>query len=250
MSCYDSEALCNRSPLLRPHIVTITGAGISAESGLKTFRDSDGLWEGYNVQEVATPEAWERNPLLVQRFYNERRKSVRRAKPNPGHFALAELELSVRVSVITQNIDDLHERAGSTSVTHLHGEILYSRSSVDPDLVYPVQGDDIEMGEKCEKGSQLRPHIVWFGEAVPKMEEGISLCSTADILLIVGTSLVVYPAASLVQYVPKECPIFIVDPVIPEQFFQHSSRVRWVPEKASVGVPLAIEMILSELGRE
>src|SRR6201996_8569853 len=151
-------------------LVVLTGAGISAESGLKTFRDSDGLWEGYDIEEVATPEAWRRNPVLVQQFYNERRKSVLEAKPNPAHYALAKLEEKYKVTIITQNIDDLHERAGSTNVVHLHGIITKSQSSKKPTLTYPINGWELKMGELCQLGSQLRPHVVWFGEMVPMIE--------------------------------------------------------------------------------
>jgi NAD-dependent deacetylase len=195
-------------------LVVLTGAGISAESGLKTFRDSDGLWEGYDIQEVATATAWKRNPALVQEFYNMRRKNVKEAKPNKAHFALAELEKDFDVHIITQNIDDLHERAGSKNIIHLHGEILKMRSEKNESLIYPIE-DDIKMGDKSEDDAQLRPHIVWFEEAVPMMEEAIRIVKQAEIFLIVGTSLVVYPAAGLVNYAPWEIPKFIVDKKIP-----------------------------------
>lgn len=181
----------------KKHIVVFTGAGVSAESGLKTFRDSDGLWENYRIEEVATPEAWERNPKLVLEFYNMRRKQCMEAQPNKAHQLIAELEKYYNVSVITQNIDDLHERAGSTNVLHLHGEIMKVRSSVDDNLIYPIKKWNLELGEKCEKGSQLRPHIVWFGEPVPMMEKAIEIVQTADVFIVVGSSLVVYPAAGL-----------------------------------------------------
>lgn len=195
-------------------LVVLTGAGISAESGLKTFRDSDGLWEGYDINEVATATAWRKNPALVLEFYNLRRKSVREAKPNTAHYALAELENDFDVTIITQNIDDLHERAGSTSVIHLHGEILKMRSEKNEHLIYPIL-DEIKPGDTAEDGHQLRPHIVWFEEAVPMMEEAMEIAKTADLFLIVGTSLVVYPAASLVHYVPLDIPKFIVDKKVP-----------------------------------
>lgn len=196
-------------------LIVLTGAGISAESGLKTFRDSDGLWEGYDINEVATATAWRRNPALVLEFYNARRRSVRDAKPNAAHYALAALEKDFNVIIITQNIDDLHERAGSTSVIHLHGEILKMRSEKNEHLIYPIV-DEIKPGDKAEDGHQLRPHIVWFEEAVPMMEVAMEIASTADLFLIVGTSLVVYPAASLVHYVPLDIPKFIVDKKLPE----------------------------------
>ena len=196
-------------------LVVFTGAGISAESGLKTFRDSDGLWEGYDINEVATATAWRRNPALVQEFYNMRRRNVKEAQPNPAHYALANLENDFDVAIITQNIDDLHERAGSTMVLHLHGEIFKIRSEKNEKLVYTTH-DDIKMGDLAEDGAQLRPHIVWFEEPVPKMEEAIMIAKNADLFLIVGTSLVVYPAAGLVNYVPWQIPKFIVDKNIPD----------------------------------
>jgi len=195
-------------------LVVLTGAGISAESGLKTFRDSDGLWEGYDINEVATATAWRRNPALVLEFYNMRRKNVKEAKPNAAHDALAELENDFDVTIITQNIDDLHERAGSTNIVHLHGEILKMRSEKDESLIYPIH-DTIQLGDKAADGAQLRPHIVWFEEPVPMIEEAARITRTADIFLIVGTSLVVYPAAGLVNYAPWPIPKFIVDKKVP-----------------------------------
>src|SRR5215212_3393104 len=195
-------------------VVVLTGAGISAESGLKTFRDSDGLWENYRIEDVATPQAWHAAFRMVLQFYNERRKQVIEAEPNAGHLALAALEKKFDVHVITQNIDDLHERAGSTKVIHLHGEILKMRSEKNESLIYPIQ-DEIKMGDMAEDGAQLRPHIVWFEEAVPMIEEAIHIVKQADIFLIVGTSLVVYPAAGLVNYAPWEIPKYIVDKKIP-----------------------------------
>jgi NAD-dependent deacetylase len=197
-------------------LVVLTGAGISAESGLKTFRDSDGLWEGYNVYDVATPEAWERNPELVQKFYNERRRQVLAAKPNLAHQVLAELEKDFDVEIITQNIDDLHERAGSTKVTHLHGVITKSQSDRKADLTYPIVGPEIKMGELCELGAQLRPHVVWFGEAVPMIEVASKLCKQADLFVLIGTSLAVYPAAGLIDFVPSFVDKYIIDPRIPD----------------------------------
>lgn len=201
---------------MKKKLVVLTGAGISAESGLKTFRDADGLWEGYDVTEVATPEGWQRNPELVQRFYNERRKQVKQVQPNSAHTALAALEQFFDVEIITQNIDDLHERAGSTKVTHLHGVITYAQSSKKASLVYPITGNEIKMGELCELGSQLRPHVVWFGEAVPMIEKAAQLCAKADVFVLIGTSLAVYPAAGLINYVPRDTTKYIIDPKIPE----------------------------------
>ena len=194
--------------------MVLTGAGISAESGLKTFRDSDGLWEGYNIEDVATPRAFKRDPQLVLDFYNMRRKAVLEAEPNAAHYGLAELEQHYDVHIITQNIDDLHERAGSTKVMHLHGEILKMRSSVREDLVYPITGD-INLGDTAEDGSQLRPAIVWFEEAVPMIEEAIPVMRSADVFVLVGTSLVVYPAAGLVDFVRPEVRKYVLDRRIP-----------------------------------
>lgn len=205
-------------------LVVLTGAGISAESGLKTFRDSDGLWEGYDINEVATATAWRKNPALVQEFYNMRRRSVRDAQPNAAHHALAELQSDFDVHIITQNIDDLHERAGSVNIIHLHGEIFKMRSEKNEELVYPVF-DDIQMGDRAEDGAQLRPHIVWFEEPVPMMEEAAEVVRSADLFLIVGTSLVVYPAAGLVHYAPWNIPKFIVDKKIPYTTNHHHFTV-------------------------
>ncbi len=196
-------------------LVVLTGAGISAESGLRTFRDSDGLWEGYNIEDVATPEAWERDPELVQEFYNERRRQVVAAEPNAAHFALAALERNYDVEIVTQNIDDLHERAGSKKVTHLHGIITKSQSDINPNITYPISGTEINMGECCELGSQLRPHVVWFGEAVPMIEVAATICSKADLFILIGTSLAVYPAAGLIDFVPSGTTKYIIDPKTP-----------------------------------
>lgn len=225
-------------------IVILTGAGISAESGLKTFRDSDGLWEGYNIEDVATPMAWRRNPALVQQFYNERRKTVLEAKPNAAHIALAKLEEKYDVTIITQNIDDLHERGGSTDVLHLHGIITRSQSSLNPNLTYPIDGWEIKMGEKCELGSQLRAHVVWFGEDVPMISKAANICSQADIFILVGSSLVVYPAAGLVDYVPYDAEKYIVDPNIP--YISSASPFIKIEEKASTGVPKLVERLLAQ----
>jgi len=223
-------------------IVVLTGAGISAESGLKTFRDSDGLWEGYRVEDVATPEAWHRNPELVQEFYNQRRKSVLEANPNAAHFALARLEEKYDVAIITQNIDDLHERGGSTNVVHLHGIITRSQSSKNPSLTYPIAGWEIKMGELCELGSQLRAHVVWFGEAVPMIETAAAICGDADIFILVGSSLVVYPAAGLVHYVPGEALKYIVEPKIP--YIGPNDGFIKIEKKATAGVPELVDRLM------
>lgn len=215
-------------------LVVLTGAGMSQESGIKTFRDSDGLWEEYNIEDVATPEAWKKNPELVMRFYNERRKQLLDCNPNAGHVSLAKLEELFDVDIVTQNIDDLHERAGSTKVLHLHGELKKARSSVDENLIYDIDGWELKMGQKCTKGSQLRPHIVWFGEAVPAISEAIPLVKAADIFAIIGTSMNVYPAASLINYVKPNTPVFLIDPK-PVNVYQ---KVVFIQEKAAKGVEL------------
>ncbi len=193
-------------------VVVLTGAGISAESGISTFRDSGGLWDKYEIEEVATPEAWQKNPGLVLEFYNQRRKQLHEVEPNAAHYALAEMEKQFNVKIITQNVDDLHERAGSTNVLHLHGELKKVRSSIDPDLIYELEGWELKKGDKCEKGSQLRPHVVWFGESVPMIEPAAEISAEADIYLIVGTSLNVYPAAGLIHYVKEDTPVYLIDP--------------------------------------
>lgn len=224
-------------------IVVLTGAGISAESGLKTFRDSDGLWENHRVEDVATPEAWQRDPRLVLRFYDERRAQVLKAGPNAAHMAIARLEERFTVEVITQNIDDLHERAGSTRVLHLHGEILKARSTRDPRLIIPVNGPSLPWGAHCELGSQLRPHIVWFGEPVPLIEEAAALVAGADRLIIVGTSLQVYPAAGLVHYAPVGTPIHLIDP---RPALSGRPGLEVINEKASTGMPMLADRLLQE----
>jgi NAD-dependent deacetylase len=222
-------------------VVVLTGAGVSAESGLKTFRDSDGLWENYRVEDVATPQAWHADFHKVLQFYNERRKQIIAAKPNASHLALAELEKKFDVHVITQNIDDLHERAGSSKVIHLHGEILKSRSTVDPDLIYPINGWELKAGDRCEKGSQLRPHIVWFGEMVPELANAAAVVSLADIFLVIGTSLQVYPAAGLTDYAPLHAQKFYIDPnatAISEDF-------EVIRQKAGEGVPVLVKKLMT-----
>ena len=219
----------------KPKLVALTGAGISAESGLATFRGADGLWEGHRVEDVATPEGFARDPQLVLEFYNQRRAAARAAQPNAGHRALVDLEQDFEVVVLTQNVDDLHERAGSTRVIHLHGQLFESRSTRHPELVYPMSGNRIEVGELCERGHQLRPNIVWFGEAVPLMEIAAAEAATADVFLVVGTSLQVYPAAGLMDYAPASCPVYVIDPGQPP--LSSRRRVHFVVEPASVGVP-------------
>lgn len=216
-------------------IVALTGAGISAESGLATFRGADGLWEGHRIEDVASPEGWARNPELVLDFYNQRRRAARQAQPNAGHRALVELEKAYEVVIVTQNVDDLHERAGSSRVIHLHGQLFQSRSSRHEDLVYPMTEDRLELGEVCEKGHQLRPNIVWFGEQVPLMELAIDEAATADIFLVIGTSLQVYPAAGLVQFAPQGCPIYVIDPHQPP--LTARPNLHFITEPASTGVP-------------
>ncbi len=223
------------------NIVVLTGAGISAESGIKTFRDSGGLWEGYDIMEVASPEGWEENPKKVLDFYNARRKNVNAVQPNKAHLALVELEEKYKVNIITQNIDDLHERAGSTNILHLHGEIFKSRSTIDEQLIYDSL-DDVCLGDVCEKNSQLRPHIVWFGEMVPALEEAIELVSQADILIIIGTSMQVYPAAGLVNYASSDIPIYYIDPKAEE--VKLSNRVAVIAKNATEGVREVVDKLL------
>ncbi|MEQ8473751.1 MAG: NAD-dependent deacylase [Marinoscillum sp.] len=224
-------------------IVVLTGAGISAESGIKTFRDSGGLWEGHDVMEVATPQGWAKNRELVLEFYNQRRKQALNAEPNLGHIELARLEKDYEVTIITQNVDNLHERAGSTHVVHLHGELFKVRSTLDESLVYDLDGCELRLGDKCERGSQLRPHIVWFGEMVPMMDAAIQETATADYFMVVGTSLVVYPAASLVDFVAPEIPKFIIDPNIPS--IHKSDNTFLYQESAVTGVTKAIKHLLT-----
>ena len=220
---------------MKKKLVVLSGAGMSQESGLKTFRDMGGLWEQYDVTEVASPEAWQKNPELVMRFYNERRKQLFEGKPNAGHIGIAELEKWFDVKVITQNVDDLHELAGSSDVLHLHGELRKVRSTIDSSLIYTLDHWELKIGDKCEKGSQLRPHIVWFGEAVPAMQDALSIVQKADIFIVIGTSLAVYPAAGLVNYIKPEIPLFVVDPNRPEIFVKN---VTYIQEKAGKGVEI------------
>jgi NAD-dependent deacetylase len=220
--------------MAKKKLVVFTGAGISAESGIKTFRDSGGLWEEYKIEEVATPSAWKKDPALVTRFYNLRRKQVMEAQPNAAHLFFAELQSQYEVFVITQNIDDLHERAGSKHVLHLHGEIMKVRSSLRDDLVYDWKKWEVKMGDKCEKGSQLRPHIVWFGEMVPNMDQAAAIVQEADIFVTVGTSLNVYPAAGLVEIAGPDIPKYILDPGTFD--LKHIPNLTHIQEKAGDGV--------------
>ena len=224
------------------HIVVLSGAGISAESGLSTFRDAGGLWEGYNIQDVATPEAWRKNAALVLDFYNMRRKAALDAHPNAGHLALAELESKYKVTVITQNVDNLHEKAGSTKVLHLHGELFKARSTGDEKLVYDMEGWELKLGDKCEKGHQLRPHIVWFGEMVPMMDVAVEEAASADLFIVVGTSLQVYPAAGLMDYVAHEIPKYVIDPNMPE--VRKRDNLFLMEEKATTGLPKLVKQLL------
>lgn len=226
-------------------IVVLTGAGISAESGIKTFRDSDGLWENHDVMEVASPEGWRKDKELVLDFYNQRRKQAFEVKPNAGHFGLAQLETHYEVVIVTQNIDNLHEQAGSSNIVHLHGELSKARSTVDPNLVYEWGDKPISLGDKCEKGSQLRPHIVWFGEAVPLMEKAVAEVANADIFMVVGTSLLVYPAAGLLDYVEDHIPKYIIDPRMPD--VRSRPNLHLIEEKGSVGVPVLVDKLIAKV---
>lgn len=216
-------------------LVILSGAGMSAESGIRTFRDMNGLWEEYDVMEVASIGAWHKNPELLLRFYNDRRIQMNASKPNTGHLGLAEMEKDFDIQIITQNVDDLHEKAGSTHVLHLHGELSKARSTIDPEMIYVLDNPEMKIGDKCEKGSQLRPHIVWFGEEVPNMDKAVKLTRSADILCVIGTSLNVYPAAGLINYAPKGIPVFLIDPNPPEYLPRH---IIVIPEKAGTGVAI------------
>jgi NAD-dependent deacetylase len=221
------------------HIVILTGAGMSAESGLKTFRDANGLWEGHDVMEVASPEGFARNPELVLDFYNQRRRQLLQVKPNAAHTALAKLEQDYKITIITQNVDDLHERAGSTNVIHLHGELLKVRS-INNEFNVNEWKEDLFLGDLCTKGYQLRPNIVWFGEAVPLIPKAISICEGADILLIIGTSMQVYPAASLMHYVKPDTEIFYIDP---NPAMESTTQITVISKTASIGVNEVIERL-------
>lgn len=226
----------------KKNVVVLTGAGISAESGLKTFRDSDGLWNGYNIEDVATPRAWRRDPGLVLEFYNMRRSDVAKALPNAAHYGLAALEKDFEVTVITQNIDDLHERGGSTNVLHLHGEIFKMHSEADHRLMYDITGD-IKLGDKAEDGAQLRPAIVWFEEPVPMIEVAADVAAKADIFVVIGTSLVVYPAAGLLHYAPRNIPKFIVDRSVPTT--SGVRNITAIEKPATEGIVLLQQQLMS-----
>lgn len=225
-------------------LVVLSGAGISAESGLKTFRDMGGLWEQYDVTEVASPEGWRRNPALVLRFYNERRKLLFAAKPNAGHRALADLQEYFEVIVITQNVDDLHEQAGSKQVLHLHGELRKAQSTIDPSLVYTLSTWELNLGDLCEKGSQLRPYIVWFGESVPNYSRAVELVQSADLFAVIGTSLNVYPAAGLLDYCGKNIPVFLIDPNELPVYLR--KNFTFIKEPASKGVPMLAKILVEK----
>lgn len=223
-------------------ITVLTGAGVSAESGISTFRDSNGLWENHDIMEVASPEGWKNNPEIVLDFYNKRRRQLKEVNPNPAHFALKDLEEKYQVNIITQNVDDLHERAGSTNVIHLHGELKKVRSSFDERLILDWE-DDLNMGDFCEHNHQLRPHIVWFGEAVPMMEKALEVTAQSDILIVIGTSMQVYPAASLLHFAPEETPIYFIDPNPTVADYSH---IKIIPEKASIGVPEVVSLLMRD----
>lgn len=229
---------------MKEQIVILSGAGISAESGIATFRDSNGLWERHSIEEVATPEGFERDPEKVLRFYNDRRNQLSKVEPNPAHRALAELEHTHKVTIVTQNIDDLHERAGSSQVVHLHGELTKARSSIDSELIYDIGYESIKLGQKCELGSQLRPHVVWFGEEVPMIDKAMSLVASADRILVVGTSLQVYPAAGLAALAGPDVPVTVIDPA--ESANVPGAEV--ICKSAVVGVPGWIEALSSLQG--
>jgi NAD-dependent deacetylase len=224
------------------NLVILTGAGMSSESGIRTFRESGGLWEEYDITEVASPMGWYKNRDLVLNFYNERRTQLANCVPNAGHFGVAALENYFNVHVITQNIDNLHERAGSTKVLHLHGELTKARSTADPSLVYDIGYKDIKPGDICEKGSQLRPHIVWFGEAVPNMDDAVKITSTADIFVVIGSSLNVYPAAGLIDYAPKKASLWLIDPN--DVYAPANRNIEVLKEPASKGVEILTARLL------
>ncbi len=225
-------------------IVVLTGAGVSAESGLKTFRDAGGLWEGHRIEDVASPEGWQRNPILVLDFYNQRRTQLNEVVPNDAHLHLVNLEQKFEVNIITQNVDDLHERAGSKNILHLHGQLVYVRSTVNPLLRYHIGYNKVNLGDTCEMGSQLRPDIVWFGEAVPEMDNAIKISMLADYFLVIGTSLEVYPAASLINFVPPHCKIFIVDPNRHESLLDKNITV--IKDFAGNAVPELVKDLLTK----
>ncbi len=226
----------------KKHVVVLSGAGVSAESGLKTFRDAGGLWEGHSIEDVATPEAFARNPQLVLEFYNQRRKQLYEVEPNAGHFALAALQNHFEVSIVTQNVDDLHERAGSGKVIHLHGELKKVRSSRYPELIRRLEGWELKLGDLCERGYQLRPHIVWFGEPVPAMVEAMEVCNRADIFIVAGTSLQVYPAAGLIHSIPDGIPMYYVDPSANDTARARGLHI--LQENSAAGLPRLMEELI------
>lgn len=229
---------------MKQKLVVLSGAGISAESGLKTFRDSDGLWEGYRVEDVATLAAWQADMPLVLDFYNMRRKNVLEAEPNEAHYLLKQLEDKYDVQIITQNVDNLHERAGSKNILHLHGIITQAKSTYDDNLIYEIKGWEMKMGDRCEYGSQLRPNIVWFGEAVPNIEPAIKLVEDADLMLVIGTSLQVYPAAGLVQYFSNNKPLYVIDPKkVP---VSRNQNIHFIEAKATNGMEQLVQILLKK----
>lgn len=225
-------------------LVVLSGAGISAESGIKTFRDADGLWEGHDIMEVASPQGWAKNRELVLDFYNQRRKQAQEVGPNAAHEALVQLEKNYEVTIITQNVDNLHEKAGSTKVIHLHGELFKSRSTVDESLIYDMTHWELKLGDKCERGSQLRPHIVWFGEMVPLMETAAKIVQKADIFIVIGTSLIVYPAAGLVDYAPNTAPIYVIDKSMP--YVAPRPNLVLLEENATTGMQKVLKELIKE----
>ncbi len=232
---------------MKSKVVVLSGAGVSAESGIKTFRDADGLWEGYDVMEVASPQGWLKDPAMVLDFYNQRRRQLLEVQPNEAHHTLVRLEEYYDVTIITQNIDDLHERAGSSKVVHLHGEILKARSTSDPNHIVEWKSD-LNLGDLCIHKTQLRPHVVWFGESVPMIETAAMITSTADYVIIVGTSLQVYPAAGLMSYAQSSTPIYYIDPDPKESFELRSRRgIEIIPEKATVGIPQVVQSLIEEV---
>ncbi|MBR2072985.1 MAG: NAD-dependent deacylase [Alistipes sp.] len=227
-------------------IVVFTGAGVSADSGLSTFRDADGLWANYRIEDVCTPEALVRNRALVIEFYNKRRKELLSTKPNPAHFAIAELEKHFDVEVVTQNVDDLHERAGSTRVTHLHGELMKLRSERNADLIVPILGWEQSLDARAEDGALLRPHIVFFGESVPMFDKATHIAAEADVMIVIGTSLAVYPAAMLVRYAKSGTPIYVVDPGTPDTSLIRNNPLTYIKARAAVGMPELVEKLIAK----
>ncbi len=231
----------------KPKAVILTGAGISAESGIKTFRDADGLWEGHDVMEVASPHGWRKDRALVLDFYNQRRRQLKEVEPNAGHTALKNLEEKYEVVIVTQNVDNLHERAGSSNIIHLHGELTKSRSTIDDTVFYDCP-DDIKIGDRCPQGAQMRPHIVWFGEAVPMLERAAKEVSEADVIAIIGTSMQVYPAAGLTDFARPGVPIYYIDPrPTLNRELQNARTLEVIAENASTGVPKLVKRLLEKV---